>query len=90
MTCPSMETVSPFSLIVRDWPVVPNGMVSGIAEVVRRMARPVRTEMKRTMLGLEGLENVKDDQRKCLENAHKNRLKVCLRNVINFATEGKT
>jgi len=53
MTCPSIEMLLPSSLTERDCPVVPKGMVRGIADAVRRMARPVRVEEKRTMIDLD-------------------------------------
>jgi hypothetical protein len=53
-----METVSPSSLIERDRPVAPNGMVRGIAEVVRNMAKPVKIEVKRTMFGVGRLGKI--------------------------------
>lgn len=37
----------------RGCPVVPNGMVRGMADAVRRMARPVIVEEKRTMMDLD-------------------------------------
>jgi hypothetical protein len=56
MTCPSIETLLPSSLMESDWPVVPSGMVRGTAEAVKRMARPVKTEERRTMIGMEDTE----------------------------------
>jgi hypothetical protein len=44
---PPTVMVPPSSLIVKDWPLVPNGTVSGAAEIVKARAMPAsRFEMQ--------------------------------------------
>jgi hypothetical protein len=47
-----MEMIWPSSLMERDWPVVPKGIVSATT-VVERIARHVKIEVKKTMFDIE-------------------------------------
>lgn len=42
MVFPPRVILCPSSLMERDWPDVPSGIVSGMAEVRRTVARPAR------------------------------------------------
>ncbi len=52
MTCPSTEMLRPSSLMDSDLPVIPSGIVTGTASIVRKNVKLVNTDARRTMIDL--------------------------------------